>query len=135
MPLLKPYAAQHASVNGPGDARPTALQIIRDQGLIDNLSGKVFLITGCSSGIGIETARAIYATGADVFMTARDMQKVGKVRDDILKEFGRKGGLEVIEMSLDSLASVKIGAADFLRMSSTLNVLICNAGRSYLVWR
>jgi hypothetical protein len=40
---------------GPGDARPTALQIIRDEGLTGALTSKIFLITGVSSGIGIET--------------------------------------------------------------------------------
>jgi hypothetical protein len=57
------YAAAHANLNGPGDARPTALQIIKDEGLEGNFPDKVFLVTGCSSGIGPETARALSATG------------------------------------------------------------------------
>ena len=42
----------HATPQGPGDARPTALSIITDEGLNGNLKGKVILITGASSGIG-----------------------------------------------------------------------------------
>lgn len=65
------YEKAHADVNGPGDARPTAMDIIKDEDLVDKLQEKVFLITGGNSGIGVETARAIYATGAHVFITSR----------------------------------------------------------------
>ena len=60
----KPYADVHKEPKGPGDARPTAMQIVEDQGLIGKLKGKVFVVTGASSGIGIETVRAVHAAGA-----------------------------------------------------------------------
>lgn len=69
------YADAHKNTQGPGDARPTALQIVQDEGLIGKLTDKVFVVTGVSSGIGIETLRALYATGAHVFGTARDVSK------------------------------------------------------------
>ena len=69
------YAEAHQDPHGPGDARPTALQIVEDEGLIGKLSGKVFLVTGVSSGIGIETMRALYATGGHVFGTVRNLEK------------------------------------------------------------
>ncbi|KAL7941073.1 hypothetical protein V8C42DRAFT_335736 [Trichoderma barbatum] len=45
------YVSVHRSrsLGGPGDARPTALQIVQDQSL-DRLISKVILVTGCSSG-------------------------------------------------------------------------------------
>lgn len=46
------YAAVHKTPGGPGDARPTALDIVKDEELEGKLSDKVVLITGCSSGIG-----------------------------------------------------------------------------------
>ena len=61
-----PYAKVHAAPKGEGDARPTAMQIIEDEHLIGKMSGKVCLVTGSSNGIGLETARALHATGADV---------------------------------------------------------------------
>ena len=85
------YAAVHASLNGPGDARPTALQIVEDEGLIGKLSHKVFLVTGVSSGIGVETLRALHATGAHVYGTVRNVPKGQKVVDEILAE-KREGG-------------------------------------------
>ncbi len=73
--LAAKYAAAHVQPAGPGDARPTALQIVSDEGLLGALPGSVFLVTGCSSGIGVETARALHATGADVSLTVRDVAK------------------------------------------------------------
>jgi cysteine synthase len=64
------YAEAHANPAGPGDARPTALQIIKDEAVEGKLVGKVIVITGTSSGIGIETARALSLTGARLFLTA-----------------------------------------------------------------
>lgn len=65
------YAEAHKTRTGPGDARPTALQVVEDEGLLGKLTDKVFLVTGTSSGIGIETLRALYATGAHVIGTVR----------------------------------------------------------------
>ena len=58
------HAPAHRDPQGPGDARPTALQVVEQEGMVDKLAGKTVLITGCSSGLGIETARALYQTGA-----------------------------------------------------------------------
>lgn len=66
------YAEAHKTRTGPGDARPTALQVVEDEGLLGKLAGKVFLVTGTSSGIGIETLQALYATGAHVIGTVRE---------------------------------------------------------------
>ncbi|MCJ1231466.1 hypothetical protein MMC12_008143 [Toensbergia leucococca] len=118
------YAAAHASPNGAGDSRPTALQIINDEGLEGKLKGKIILITGCSSGIGIETARALSATGATLYLTARDMKK-GEVALSGILDYGR---VHLLELDLNSLASVRTCAREFLSKSKTLNVLINNAG-------
>lgn len=71
--MTSKYAAVHESPKGPGDARPTALQIIKDENLKGELSGKVAFVTGCSSGIGLETARALFATGATLFLTVSNI--------------------------------------------------------------
>jgi hypothetical protein len=78
------YAEVHkpANLRGPGDARPTALQIIDDEGLRGKLSDKVFLVTGVSSGIGIETLKALHATGAHIYGTVRNMPKGQKLSNE-----------------------------------------------------
>ncbi|KAI1200644.1 short chain dehydrogenase [Nemania serpens] len=118
------YAEAHKNPAGPGDARPTALQIIKDEGLEGNMKDKVFLVTGASSGIGIETGRAFAATGAKVFLASRSLEK-GKAACASFLEPGR---VELLELDTSDPSSVRKAAAAFLQKSPTLNVLVCNAG-------
>ncbi|CAM6106341.1 unnamed protein product [Calypogeia fissa] len=122
------YAAAHIAPQGPGDARPTALQIVNDEDLVGKLKGKTFLITGCSAGIGVETARALSATGANLYLPVRDVPNSQRNLADILEP----GRVELMQMDLTSLASVRHCAEEFLQKARErnhgLNVLICNAG-------
>lgn len=118
------YTEAHASLKGAGDARPTALDVIKDEGLEGKLSDKVVLITGCSSGLGVETARAMSATGAKVYCTVRDVSKGQKALEGILEP----GRVELLTLDLNSLDSVRACAKDFLSKSDKLNILINNAG-------
>ncbi|KAI1081938.1 short-chain dehydrogenase [Whalleya microplaca] len=131
MARLAPYAERHSNPQGPGDARPTADQIVEDQGLVASpeWSGRVVLITGCSpGGLGPEVARAIRLTGADVFITVRDIVKGKQVAQELLSD-KKSGKVEVIQMDLSSLESVRVGAQEFLQKSGNkLNILINNAG-------
>ena len=123
------YHEAHAHPNGPGDARPTAIQIVKDEDLEGKMTDKVIFVTGASSGIGIETARAFHVTGATVFIGVRDVKKGQEVADEILSsDANNKAPIHVIEMSLDSLASVRAAAAEFLTQSNKLNILVLNAG-------
>jgi NAD(P)-dependent dehydrogenase (short-subunit alcohol dehydrogenase family) len=122
--MTSKYAAAHEKLNGPGDARPTASQIIDDYDLEGKLSGKVVLITGCSSGIGGDTARAIYRTGATIYATARDVDKAKKALSD-LTDTSR---VHFLQLDLGSVASVCAAAESFKSKSPQLNILIGNAG-------
>ena len=125
------YAAAHAAPAGPGDARPTALALVHDEQLVDAWTDKVVLCTGASAGIGVETARAIYATGADLYLPVRDVSKGESVAADICSSLpDSRGRITVLHMELESLQSVRECAREFLQKSGNnkLNVLICNAG-------
>lgn len=120
------YIEVHKDENlgGPGDGRPTAQQIVEDNDLVGKWNGKVVLVTGTSSGIGVPTCRALKRTGAKVYATARDLEKGRKALADILEP--RK--LELLELDTGDLASVRACARAFLAKESKLNVLINNAG-------
>lgn len=119
------YAAAHLQPEGAGDSRPTALQIIRDEELENKLVGKVAVITGATSGIGLETARALSATGATLFLTARDLTKAKVSLQGILEP----DRVFLVEMDNTSIKSVRDAAATILAKSNgIINILINNAG-------
>ncbi|KAG6357515.1 hypothetical protein INS49_013392 [Diaporthe citri] len=119
------YAEAHANLAGPGDARPTALQIIKDEGAEGKLAGKVIVITGTSSGLGIETARALSLTGAKLFLTARNLEKAKTALGSLLES----ELAELIKMDNTSLSSVRAAAETILQKSNgQVNILINNAG-------
>ncbi|KAE8383806.1 hypothetical protein BDV26DRAFT_1718 [Aspergillus bertholletiae] len=118
------YAEAHANPQGPGDARPTALQIVKDAEMEGKLAGKAAVITGVSSGIGIETARAIAATGATLYLTARDLNKAKTA----LGDFFKPDQMELIHMDQSSLDSVRNAAKTILSKTDKVVLLINNAG-------
>ena len=92
-----------------------------------DLGGRLALVTGASGGLGEETARALAAHGARVVMTARDIPK-GEAAAAKIRESTGNGDVEVIELELDSLESVRTCAKKFLASHDELNLLINNAG-------
>ena len=125
--LLKmgPYTTAHVKTQGAGDARPTALQVIEDQALRGTLSQKIIVITGTTSGIGIETARALLATGARLFLTIRNRERAEAIPADIIES----GRVDLVEMDNASLASIRSAASEILAKSKNqVNVLVNNAG-------
>ena len=132
--LAAQWAEAHKDPQGPGDARPTAMDVIRAEKLEGAWADKVVLITGASSGIGVETARALHAAGAHLFLPVRDVKKGEVVVADIVdrqRQVGGKGGkIDVLELDLSSLQSVRQCAAEVLSRSKQLHILICNAGQS-----
>lgn len=122
------YAAAYADPKGEGDARPAALDIINDEGLVGKLSDKVALVTGGTSGIGLEIVRALAKTGMTVFYTTRKVAKGQKVKQQLLDE-DPNYKLEIVQIELGSLKSVKKAAEDFLNRAHRLDVLMLNGGQ------
>jgi NAD(P)-dependent dehydrogenase (short-subunit alcohol dehydrogenase family) len=92
-----------------------------------DLSGKVALVTGGSSGLGQETARALAEKRAEVILTARDLPKGEAVAAEIRAATGNER-IVVEELELGSLASIRAFAGRFLGRHPTLHILVNNAG-------
>ncbi|KAL3469141.1 NAD(P)-binding protein [Aspergillus californicus] len=125
--MPSPYAAAHATPQGAGDARPTALQIIHDEHLTNKLSDKVVVLTGATSGIGFETARALATTGATLFLTARDIPKAQAALAEIIEQNSDR--ISLVQMDNSSLGSIRLAAEKILSLSNGIvHILIANAG-------
>ncbi|KAL2111719.1 hypothetical protein VUR80DRAFT_9440 [Thermomyces stellatus] len=123
------YASAYKNPEGPGDSRPTALDVIKDEGLTNALTGKVALVTGANTALGLETARALHAAGITVYISARTAAKAESAIKSIqASNSSSSAPLHTLELSLDSFESVRRAAADFLSRSPQLNILVCNAG-------
>lgn len=102
---------------------PTALGIV--DGI--DLSGKTCVITGASSGLGRESARALATTGAHVILAARNTDALAEteawVRDEV-----RGAQLSIVALDLTSLASIAAAAAEISELTPVVHVLMNNAG-------
>ena len=86
-----------------------------------DLSGKRVLITGVSAGLGVETARALAAHGAQVVGAVRDVAKAKQATSHI-------PGIELVELDLTSLASVRACTDALVKEGRSFDLVIGNAG-------
>jgi NAD(P)-dependent dehydrogenase (short-subunit alcohol dehydrogenase family) len=89
-----------------------------------DLSGKRAIVTGASSGIGVETARALADAGAAVTLAVRNTQAGERVAAQIREGTGN-GAVTVGALDLSDLSSVSAFAAAW---SGPLDILVNNAG-------
>ena len=92
-----------------------------------DLSGKRVLITGTSSGLGRESARALASKGAAITMAARDANK-NEAAAEAIRQQVPDADLETRSIDLTSLESIRSFAKDFLSDHDRIDVLINNAG-------
>jgi NAD(P)-dependent dehydrogenase (short-subunit alcohol dehydrogenase family) len=93
-----------------------------------SLSGRRILVTGVSAGLGVETARTLAAHGAQVVGAARDLAKAERATEVVRAEAAHGGGLELVELDLASLASVRACADGLMAAGKPFDVIIANAG-------
>jgi protochlorophyllide reductase len=105
-------------------------------------SGRIALVTGANSGLGLESARALVSKGATVVLACRSLVKAEQARAQLLAETrpvessGHGGAavdwsearLEVLELDLADLESVRSGAQLLAARHSRLDLLLNNAG-------
>jgi NAD(P)-dependent dehydrogenase (short-subunit alcohol dehydrogenase family) len=101
----------------------SALQIV--EGI--DLSDKVCVITGASSGLGRESGRALAAAGAHVVLAARNRDALAETIEWIATEApGAK--ISTVHLDLTALASVRAAAAAIREITPVIHVLMNNAG-------
>jgi protochlorophyllide reductase len=93
---------------------------------IPDQSGRVALVTGASSGLGLETARALAARGAIVVLACRSLARAEQARQELLPT--AEGPLDILELDLSDLQAVEKAAAVFAERWGRLDLLINNAG-------
>ncbi|KAL1604766.1 putative secondary metabolism biosynthetic enzyme [Paraconiothyrium brasiliense] len=100
----------------------------------DNLlsqQGRVFIVTGGTSGIGFELCRILYHAQGTVYLTGRSEEsaRASNSRIEALSTAAR-GKLDFLEISLDDLSTIKPAVTRFLEKEDRLDVLFNNAGVS-----
>jgi len=88
-------------------------------------SGKRFLITGGTSGLGLAAATALTEKGGEVTITARDPKKGARAQDE-------SGAAHLIELDLADLSSVRDCAS---KITTPFDVVILNAGVMAIPYR
>jgi NAD(P)-dependent dehydrogenase (short-subunit alcohol dehydrogenase family) len=89
--------------------------------------GRIAVVTGGNGGLGLETARALAASGAHVIIAARNPKKAAAAVEDITTS-APDASLEVVALDLGSQASVKGAAEVMLAAHPRIDLLINNAG-------
>src|ERR1700727_949638 len=109
--------------NSFGAASPT------DEGVAGvKLNGKRALVTGVSAGLGVETARALAAHGAEVVGAARDLAKAERATTDVRAQAANGGSLALGELDLASLNSARACADTLVADGRPFDAIIANAG-------
>ncbi|KAL2645081.1 hypothetical protein R1flu_012668 [Riccia fluitans] len=87
----------------------------------------VAIVTGGTSGLGLETVKIIALRGARVFLAARNLERAVEVREEILGKLPA-AKIDLLQIDLSSISSVWRAAGEFLSLNLPLNLLINNAG-------
>jgi NAD(P)-dependent dehydrogenase (short-subunit alcohol dehydrogenase family) len=94
---------------------------------IPDLTGKVIVITGANSGLGLESTKMLANKNATIVMACRSMGKADKAKAEVLAE-NPNAKLDVMQLDNASLASVKSFADAFKSKYDRLDLLLNNAG-------
>lgn len=92
-----------------------------------NMKGKIAIVTGCSAGIGKETARDLLSKGAIVIFACRDKTKTLKIMNKITNTSNKQNAI-FIHLNLTSFKSVNLFVQEFSKQFDKLDLLINNAG-------
>ncbi len=92
-----------------------------------DLSGRVALVTGASSGLGWQFARALAGAGAAVVLASRRTERLKELRASIE---GAGGDAHVVALDVDDPASIRSAVAHAETEVGNIDILVNNAGVS-----
>ena len=116
-------ADQQQPIESPFNARSTAAEVLAGV----DLSGKTALVTGASSGLGVDTARALAAAGAALILPVRDAAK-GEVVAAEIRASHPAADVRVGAMDLGDYDSIRRFAGGLAAEGRPIHLLINNAG-------
>ena len=90
-----------------------------------DLSGRVALVTGASSGLGAQFAKTLAAAGAGVVLAGRRVERLKTLRAEIE---GNGGDAHVVELDVTDHASIKSAVAHAETEMGTIDILVNNSG-------
>ncbi|CAN3130323.1 Short-chain alcohol dehydrogenase [Mycobacterium sp. smrl_JER01] len=122
-----PGAGGRDAACDPHDVTTTSAPTARDIVEGVDLTGKTCVITGASSGLGRESARALASTGAQVILAARNAEALAETARWV-REHVPGAGLTTVELDLTSLASIAAAAAAISELTPAVHILMNNAG-------
>ena len=94
---------------------------------IPSLAGRTAVVTGASSGLGLETAAALACAGARVLLVGRNPPKTAAALDDVRRR-SASSAVESLVCDFSSQAAIRQLARDLLARCPRLDILINNAG-------
>jgi NAD(P)-dependent dehydrogenase (short-subunit alcohol dehydrogenase family) len=94
---------------------------------IPNQHGRVAVVTGANGGLGLATARALAAAGAEVVIAARNQERAAEAKERIQAAVPT-ANLAIVKLDLGSLDSVKTAAEEVLASHEAIDLLVNNAG-------
>ncbi|KAK9368737.1 hypothetical protein V1509DRAFT_59128 [Lipomyces kononenkoae] len=100
---------------------------------VPSLAGKVFIVTGGNSGVGLELVKILYAKGGTVYIAGRSPNKTAAEIEAIKSiHTVTPGHLKSLPLDLGDLTTVPTCASTFLAQESRLDVLFNNAGIAHV---
>ena len=93
---------------------------------IFDFKGRVAVITGCSTGLGVQMAKALAGQGCDIVAIARRQNLIDEVAADLEKTYGVKA--LAIKCDITDTAAVEAAVDEILAKMGRIDILVNNAG-------
>ena len=94
-----------------------------------NMKSKVVLITGCSTGVGFETAIEFAKAGHKVYATMRNLEKATKLNQLIAEE---NLSISILQLDVQDNSSIKKTVLKIIEIENRIDILINNAGQGFI---